>query len=46
MDAVLPPNVNPDDVVAVEVGALPKMDPVAGAVLPNIEPAAGAAAGE
>jgi len=42
--AVLPPpKVKPEEVVAVEVGALPKMEPVAGAVLPNIDPAAGAA---
>ena len=42
--AVLPPpKVKPEEVVAVEVGTLPKREPVAGAVLPNIDPAAGAA---
>ena len=40
--ALPPPNVKPEEVVAVEVGALPKMEPVAGAALPNMEPVAGA----
>ena len=35
VDAVPPPKVNPEDVVAVEVGALPNMDPVAGAAIPK-----------
>ena len=42
VDAVFPPKVNPVDVVAVDVGAPPKIDPVAGAALPKMEPAAGA----
>ena len=43
-EEVLPPKVKPEEVVAVEVGALPKMEPVAGAALPKMEPPAGAAA--
>ena len=42
VDAVFPPKVNPVDVVAVDVGAPPKIDPVAGAALPKMEPVAGA----
>ena len=39
-----PPKEKPAEVVAVDMGALPKMEPAAGAVLPKMEPAAGAGA--
>ena len=43
VEAVPPPNEKPEEVVAVDVGALPKIDPAAGAVVPKMEPVAAGA---